>query len=309
MEFLLDTDGSVYCGEACRLSEGASWYLHSLSHYGDIGPPNHALCIFCHTVFDSSNAARCLPLLQSLVIRGHLVEKQRVNQREQLDYDLYLERPKKEEDRYYHQRQLREVEPNLPEVVRYERGDFLPLALPIGLDEMQHRRRAGFHEPEDKPLRTGRKLKALYIRNLDVQFRPQAAIAYSFFSRTEERNSLRVDLLSLIIGTISKLQNQLVSLPSLHPVSPFTDNPHTANNNRYHLDNKEQASTRLTESDHGKQFPSRRRKSSSKSAGLGSDECLVPTTVFGIAIIALRMISYYFVSSKYGVFKMRLHNQ
>jgi hypothetical protein len=237
------------------------------------------------------------------------MEKQKVNQREQLDYDLHLERPKKEEDRYYHRRQLSEVEPNLPEVVRYERGGFLPLVLPLGLDEMQHRRRAGFHEPDDKPLPIGGNLKAFFNRILEIQFRPQATIVYSFFPRAEERNSPGVYLLSSPTGTISKLQNQLISLPSLHPVSSFTDDLHTTNDNRSRLDNEEQDSKRLTESDPGKLFPSRRRKSSSKSAGLGSDECLVPTTVFGMAIIVLRMISYYFVSSKYGVLRMRLHNQ
>ena len=41
------------CPVTFRLSEWKHWYSHSLSHYGDAGPPSHALCIFCHTVFDS----------------------------------------------------------------------------------------------------------------------------------------------------------------------------------------------------------------------------------------------------------------
>lgn len=47
------------CPVTFRLSEREYWYSHSLSHYGDAGPPSHALCIFCHNVFDSSSPAIC----------------------------------------------------------------------------------------------------------------------------------------------------------------------------------------------------------------------------------------------------------
>jgi len=37
------------------------WYSHSLTHYTyrGAGPPNHALCIFCDTVFDSADPLVC----------------------------------------------------------------------------------------------------------------------------------------------------------------------------------------------------------------------------------------------------------
>jgi hypothetical protein len=47
----------------CRVSfpdsDRQSWYSHSLSHYNGAPPPTHALCIFCHTVFDSRNPSTC----------------------------------------------------------------------------------------------------------------------------------------------------------------------------------------------------------------------------------------------------------
>ncbi len=49
----------VGCPAVFRLSERADWYAHSLSHYGDAGPPNHALCIFCDAVFDASDPGTC----------------------------------------------------------------------------------------------------------------------------------------------------------------------------------------------------------------------------------------------------------
>jgi hypothetical protein len=49
----------IRCPVTFRLSEREHWYSHSLSHYGDADPPRHALCIFCHTVFDSSSPAIC----------------------------------------------------------------------------------------------------------------------------------------------------------------------------------------------------------------------------------------------------------
>jgi len=49
----------INCPITYELSERGDWYLHSLSHYGDAGPPTHAMCIFCDAVFDSSNPAIC----------------------------------------------------------------------------------------------------------------------------------------------------------------------------------------------------------------------------------------------------------
>jgi hypothetical protein len=52
-------DGIMVCSASFRPSEFESWYEHSLSHYEDSSPPNHALCIFCHTVFDSIPPSTC----------------------------------------------------------------------------------------------------------------------------------------------------------------------------------------------------------------------------------------------------------
>jgi hypothetical protein len=39
--------------------EREEWYSHSLSHYGDAGPPTQAICIFCHTTFGSKDPSKC----------------------------------------------------------------------------------------------------------------------------------------------------------------------------------------------------------------------------------------------------------
>lgn len=47
------------CPVSFQESERESWYLHSLSHYGEAGPPTHAMCIFCHTIFNSNDPFTC----------------------------------------------------------------------------------------------------------------------------------------------------------------------------------------------------------------------------------------------------------
>lgn len=195
---------------------------------------------------------------------------------------------------------------------------------------MQHRRRESFDELEDGRLLTDRYLNEIYRHVVESQCHFQATRIDNFFSRArpwgfakerdilfnfmeiripQEHNLLGVDLLSLMTATISKLQNQLEALPYLYPVSSLNDNSRTIHVNRYLVEIKEQDHMRLTEPDHGGEFTSRSHKSSSKCARLGSAECLAPTTVFGIAMIALRMISYYFVSGRYGGLRMKLHDQ
>lgn len=47
------------CPVSFRGSERELWYSHSLSHYNEASPPIHAMCIFCNTVFNSSNPFTC----------------------------------------------------------------------------------------------------------------------------------------------------------------------------------------------------------------------------------------------------------
>jgi hypothetical protein len=47
------------CNAVFSGSRFEDWYSHSLTHYGDAGPPNHAMCIFCHTLFDSPSPQKC----------------------------------------------------------------------------------------------------------------------------------------------------------------------------------------------------------------------------------------------------------
>jgi hypothetical protein len=49
----------IGCPVSFRESERESWYSHNLSHYGDASPPTHAMCIFCHAVFDSGDPSKC----------------------------------------------------------------------------------------------------------------------------------------------------------------------------------------------------------------------------------------------------------
>jgi hypothetical protein len=47
------------CPVSFRATEREEWYSHSLSHYGDAGPPTYAVCIFCHKTFASNDPSTC----------------------------------------------------------------------------------------------------------------------------------------------------------------------------------------------------------------------------------------------------------
>ena len=47
------------CSTSFSDAQFETWYSHSLSHYGNSGPPSHAICIFCSKVFDSNDPLIC----------------------------------------------------------------------------------------------------------------------------------------------------------------------------------------------------------------------------------------------------------
>jgi hypothetical protein len=118
--------------------------------------------------------------------------------------------------------------------------------------------------------------------------------------------SLGVDLLSLLIPTMSKLGNKLEPLPPLCSMSSFTDKPHAANIDHYLVDHEIQDDKGIHSTDLREIYPTHRRKGSSQTDKSRPAECLISMTAFGVAIIVLRMISSYLVSNKYGVLRTRL---
>jgi hypothetical protein len=204
----------------------------------------------------------------------------------------------------------------------------LPLVPATGLGEMQHRRRASLDE-EGKPLYNVIDAKTNYSVHEKRNFFLQAMKTYSFLEGSpwgfvrerdslfsllwttipEERVSSGEDLLSLMTATISKLENQLEPLPSPYPVSSFNDNLHAANINHYLVENEDQ-DDRGVHSEHYKEiYRAVDREGSSKTARSVPFEWLNPNAVSGAVSLLIRMASSYLVSSKYRVWRTKLHSQ